>query len=71
MLKYQVIDNSTRCSIGRVCNIIRALSIHFVPISDTILANAYEWVLENQDEYTAKDILRDDAAEALVIAATS
>ena len=58
----------TRKAIARVCNILQILSVHFVPIGDNVLANAYDWVLEHESEYGVKDLLRDDVAEALVVA---
>lgn len=48
-------------------NLIRVLAAHFVPLNDTVLVEAYEWVVEQ--EYTVKDLLlREDVAEALVSA---
>lgn len=67
----QFIDDATRRAIARVCNIIRVLAIHFIPVSDSILADAYEWVLEHESEYGVKDLLRDDAAEAMIIAVSA
>lgn len=58
----------TRKAISRVCNILQVLSVHFVPISDNVLAIAYDWALEHESEFGVKDLLRDDVAEALVIA---
>ena len=46
---------------------IRVLAAHFVPLNDTVLVEAYEWVVEQ--EYTVKDLLlREDVADALVSA---
>ncbi len=48
-------------------NLIRVLAAHSVPLNDTVLVEAYEWVVEQ--EYTVKDLLlREDVAEALVCA---
>lgn len=60
-----------RKAIARVSNIIRVLAVHFVPLTDTILAEAYEWTIEQEAEYNIKDLLREDAAEALVLAVTA
>ena len=61
----------TRKAIARVCNILQVLSVHFVPISDNILANAYDRALEHESEFGVKGLLRDCVAEALVIAVSA
>lgn len=66
-LSLQLIDDATRAAIARVSNVIRALAAHFVPLTDTVLINAYEWALEQEPESGIKDLLRDDVAEALVL----
>ena len=50
-------------------NIIRVLADNFVPMTDILLADAYEWVADQ--ECGAMDILKEDVAEALVAAVTS
>jgi exosome complex component RRP4 len=40
------------------------LAAHFVPLTDTILLEAYEWAVEQ--EYDVKDLLHDDIGTALV-----
>ncbi|KLO18000.1 hypothetical protein SCHPADRAFT_913403 [Schizopora paradoxa] len=61
------IDDATRAAVARVSNVIRVLAAHFVPLNDTVLVEAYEWVVEQ--EYTVKDLLlREDVADALVSA---
>ncbi|KAF8998511.1 hypothetical protein BDQ17DRAFT_1328744 [Cyathus striatus] len=62
------IDESTRTAISRVTNIIRILSSHFIPLSDTLLLNAYEWVVEQ--EGTVKDLLLEDYGDVLVASIT-
>ena len=49
-----------------MANIIRVLSAHSLPLTDTVLLDAYEWAVEQNVE--VKDILRDDMSEALVTA---
>ena len=44
-----------RKAIARVGNIIRILAIHFVPLTDTVLAEAYEWVVEQEPDCGVKD----------------
>lgn len=52
-------------AISRVTNLIRVLAGHFVPLSDVILLEAYEWVVENDVE--VKDLMQPDVCEALII----
>lgn len=66
----QDIDNATRTAIARVSNLIRVLAAHFVPMSDAVLVDAYEWAVEQ--EFSVKDIVeREDVAEALIMAVTA
>ena len=58
------IDVATRTAISRVCNIIRVLSAHFVPLTDTILSEAYEWLAQQDGD--AKDLMQDDFGHTLV-----
>lgn len=58
------IDVATRTAIARISNIIRLLADHFVPLTDTRLLEAYDWVIE-QDVDT-KDLAHGDVGEALV-----
>jgi exosome complex component RRP4 len=51
----QEIDSDTRIAIARVCNIIRVLAAQSVPLSDTLLAEAYEWAVEQYG--SVKDLL--------------
>ncbi|KAG1743100.1 hypothetical protein EDB19DRAFT_586494 [Suillus lakei] len=60
------IDNATRAAISRVSNIIRVFADHFVPLTDTLLLEAYEWVIEQEGD--AKHLLLGDAGDALVAA---
>ncbi|KIM59714.1 hypothetical protein SCLCIDRAFT_27119 [Scleroderma citrinum Foug A] len=63
------IDNSTRNAISRVSNIIRALAEHFVPLTDTLLLEAYNWVMEQ--EVDTKDLALGDISDSLVAAMCS
>ncbi|KAG5654206.1 hypothetical protein H0H81_006239 [Sphagnurus paluster] len=63
------IDESTRAAISRVTNIIRVLASHFVPLTDTLLLEAYEWTVDQ--EGGAKDLLQEDVGDALVATITS
>ncbi|KAK7687787.1 hypothetical protein QCA50_009006 [Cerrena zonata] len=60
------IDDATRSAVSRVSNIIRMLAAHFVPLTDTILLNAYEWAVDQDG--SIRDLLQEDAGEALVAA---
>ena len=61
----QDIDDATRTAISRVSNIIRVLAAHFVPLTDAILLEAYEWAVE-QESGAVKDMLNDEVAESMV-----
>lgn len=63
-LALQDIDAFTRVAISRVVNIIRIFAAHFVPLSDTLLLEAYEWTLEHEGD--VKDLLQDEVGDALV-----
>ena len=45
-------------------NIIRILAAHFVPLTDAVLLEAYEWAVEQ--ESAVKDVLNDEYAENMV-----
>ena len=60
----QDIDDATRAAIARVSNIIKVLAAHFVPLTDVVLLEAYEWVIEQ--ESGVKDVLLDEVGENLV-----
>jgi len=66
--KNDVIDSATRLAISRVANIIRVLAANFVPLTDALLLESYEWAIEQEGD--AKDLLLDDVGEALVQAIT-
>jgi len=68
--KNDDIDYDTRLAISRVSNIIKASATHSVPLTDTVLAEAYDWTMEHQ-QGDVKDILGEDYAEALVTAMTA
>ncbi|KAF5389128.1 hypothetical protein D9757_004883 [Collybiopsis confluens] len=42
------IDESTRAAISRVTNLITVLVSHSIPLTDTILLDAYDWSLEQE-----------------------
>ncbi|KAF9054642.1 hypothetical protein BJ165DRAFT_1337319 [Panaeolus papilionaceus] len=58
------IDEWTRTAISRVTNIIRVLASHFIPLTDAILLDAYEWTVEQ--EGGAKNLLQEDVGDALI-----
>jgi len=62
------IDDATRTAIARVSNIIRVLASRSLPITDTIVLEAYEWVLEHDSD--VKDLFLEDVADAMVAAVT-
>jgi len=64
-----VINDSTRLAIARVSNIIGVLASHFVPLTDTLLLEAYEWTVDQ--EGNPKDLLQEDMGDALVGAITT
>lgn len=61
---FKEIDVPTRTAIARISNIIRLLADHFVPLTDTRLLEAYDWVIEQ--EVDTKDLVLGDVGEALV-----
>ena len=61
---FQAIDAPTRMAISRVTNLIKVLASHFVPLSDVVLLEAYEWAVENDVE--VKDLTQPDICEALI-----
>ncbi|CAK5261906.1 unnamed protein product [Mycena citricolor] len=63
------IDAATRSAISRVCNIIRILASHFVPLSDILLLESYEWALDNETD--AKGLLSEEVGDALVASITA
>ncbi|KZT21199.1 exosome complex exonuclease rrp4 [Neolentinus lepideus HHB14362 ss-1] len=62
------IDDATRNAISRVANIIRVLAAHFVPLTDTILLEAYEWVMDQ--EIGTREILLEETSDFFVAAMT-
>lgn len=58
------IDVPTRTAIARISNIIRLLADHFIPLTDTRLLEAYNWVIEQ--EVDTKDLVHGDVGDALV-----
>ncbi|KAG6888476.1 hypothetical protein C0995_008049 [Termitomyces sp. Mi166 len=63
------IDESTRTAISRVTNIIRVFASHFVPLTDTLLLEAYEWTVDQ--EGGAKNLLQGDVGDILVATMTT
>jgi exosome complex component RRP4 len=62
----QEIDVSTRSAISRVSNIICILASHAVPLTDTILLEAYDWTMEQ--EGGVYELHQEDFGAALVAA---
>jgi exosome complex component RRP4 len=65
----QDVDSSTRTAIARVTHIIHVLTSHFVPLTDALLLEAYEWAVEQ--ETSVKDLLQQDFGDALVASIVS
>lgn len=63
-LPLKDIDVATRTAIARISNIIRLLADHFVPLTDTRLLEAYDWVIEQ--EVDTKDLVHGDVGDTLV-----
>jgi len=63
------IDDATRIAISRVSNIIRVLGAHFIPLTDTLLLEAYEWAVEQEGD--VRDLLQEDIGDALVATITA
>ena len=64
----QDIDDATRTAIARVSNIIRVLGSRSLPITDTSVLEAYEWVVEQDSN--VRDLLLEDVADAMIAAVT-
>ncbi|KAI0721003.1 exosome complex exonuclease rrp4 [Cerioporus squamosus] len=62
--KNDEIDDATRAAIARVSNIIKVLASHFVPLTDAVLLEAYEWAVDQEN--SVKDLLGDETGENLV-----
>ena len=60
----QDIDEATRLAISRVSNIIRILAAHFIPLTDTLLLDAYEWAVEQDGD--VKDLLQADMGDSMI-----
>ncbi|GBE86532.1 exosome complex exonuclease rrp4 [Sparassis latifolia] len=61
--KNDYIDDATRDAISRVSNIIRVLATHFIPLTDTLLLEAYAWAVEQEGD--VKDLLQEEVGDAL------
>lgn len=57
-LATQSIDTQTRSSISLITNLIQALAARNVPLTDTLLSAAYDYVIEN--DVGVVDVLRDE-----------
>jgi exosome complex component RRP4 len=68
-VRLQEIDSATRAAISRVSNIILVLARHHVPLVDTILTEAYDWVIEQG--ISIADILSDEIGESMVLSVTA
>ncbi|KAI0719457.1 exosome complex exonuclease rrp4 [Fomitopsis betulina] len=62
--KNDDIDEATRLAISRVSNIIRILAAHFIPLTDTLLLDAYEWAVEQDGD--VKDLLQADMGDSMI-----
>ncbi|EJT96871.1 exosome complex exonuclease rrp4 [Dacryopinax primogenitus] len=62
--KNDDIDLETRAAISRVSNLISIFARHSVPLTDTILAKAYDWAV--QQELSPKDLLRTETGDNMV-----
>ncbi|KAI6124605.1 hypothetical protein EV401DRAFT_1856604 [Pisolithus croceorrhizus] len=60
------IDGPTRLAISRVSSIIRVLADHFVPLTDTLFLEAYDWLIEQ--EVNTKDLILGDLGDVMVAA---
>lgn len=60
----QDIDDATRLAVSRVSNIIRILAAHFIPLTDTLLLDAYEWAVEQEGD--VKELLQADTGDAMI-----
>lgn len=65
------IDAPTRAAISRVANIINILASRSIPLSDTILLEAYAWTMEQEDGSDVKRLLLEEYGDALAAAVTS
>ena len=68
LISLQDIDDATRTAIARVSNIIKVLASRSLPITDTIVLEAYEWAVEHDSD--VKDLLLEDVADAMIAAVT-
>ncbi|CEL62016.1 exosome complex component RRP4 [Rhizoctonia solani AG-1 IB] len=62
--KNDPIDSTTSRAIVRVCNIIQALARHHVPLTDHLIEQAYEWVVDQNIDVV--DILTEEIGDSLV-----
>ena len=65
-LSMQEIDASTRTAIARVANLIQIFASHFIPLTDTLLLEAYAWTVEQEGD--VKSFAQEDYGDALVTA---
>ncbi|KAG9104238.1 exosome non-catalytic core subunit rrp4 [Ceratobasidium sp. 370] len=62
--KNDPIDTTTSRAIARVSNVIRVLARHHIPLTDHLIEQTYEWVIDQNMEII--DILSEEVAELLV-----
>jgi len=67
--KNDDIDLETRTAISRVSNIIRVFATYSIPLTDTILAEAYDWAI--QQETSPQELLRAEVSESMVAMVTA
>ncbi|KAG2014138.1 exosome complex exonuclease rrp4 [Coprinopsis cinerea AmutBmut pab1-1] len=63
------IDTATREAIARVSNIILILASHFIPLTDTLLLEAYTWTTKQDSDINAH--MRKGYGDALVAAVSA
>lgn len=49
-------------------NIIRNFAAYFVPLTDALLVEAYDWVIDQDGD--VKGLMQDDVVEAMIAAVT-
>jgi hypothetical protein len=70
---WQYIDDETRQAIIVTSAVIQALGKGFIPITDTILVQAYEWAVEhvNDNGGFVKELFTEELCNRMAIAASS
>ncbi|KAF8310083.1 hypothetical protein DL93DRAFT_2062391 [Clavulina sp. PMI_390] len=63
------IDSATHTAIARVSALILSLARSSIPLTDTLLNDAYDWTVEQNVEVT--QLLNEDVSEAMILALSS